>query len=144
MINHRLDESCIDDITLLLKEADYPLNELVDRNLKPYLKGFAPSFSMSQMYGIYENGKLVSIMTVSFMEIFPHKDSPNGRVCHISGAFTHPEYRLRGYASKLLSSIEKDAIIFGADYLCLDSSCDELYLKLGFDYSSESRLWKKI
>lgn len=144
MINHRLDESCIVDITLLLKEAGYPLNELVDRALKPYLKGLAPSFSMSQMYGIYENGKLVSIMTASFMEIFPHKDSPNGRICHISGAFTHPKYRLKGYASKLLSAIEKDAKIFGADYLCLDSSCDKLYLKLGFNYSNESRLWKKI
>ena len=98
-----------------------------------------------RLYGYYEDGKLVSVMTATYCFVFPHEDSPSGRTVQISGAYTKEEYRHRKFASKLLQEIEKDAKEhFKADYLCCDSSADKLYLSNGFEISEESRLWKKL
>lgn len=78
------------------------------------------------------------------MPSFPHSDNPTGNIVHISGAYTKKEYRGKGYATLILKEIEKNALNMHADYICCDSSADELYLKHGFTKSSESRLWKQL
>lgn len=94
------------------------------------------------VYGIYEDDMLVSIMTVTFYYVFAHPDSPTGRIANISGAYTLPEYRHRGYASKLLQLIISTSRAFNVDYLCCDSKADDLYYKQGFILSDDaSRLW---
>lgn len=93
-------------------------------------------------YGIYENDKLISIMTVTFYYVFFHNDSKNGRIGHISGAYTLPKYRHNGYATTLLKFIIDKANEYNVDYLCCDSKADDLYYKQGFILSDDSsRLW---
>ena len=97
------------------------------------------------IYGHYVDNQLVSVMTATFMLVMPHVDSPSGRIVHISGAYTHPDFRYRSIASRLLREIEDDArMYFHADYLCCDSSADRLYISNGFEKSEETRLWKKL
>lgn len=99
-----------------------------------------------ETYGIYEDDKLVSIMTATFCRVFPCQDSPTGKVIQISGAYTHPDYRHKGYASYILNYIEKIGRLYNNDYLCCDSIADKLYINNDFIKApkNESRLWKSL
>ena len=114
--------------------------------LKQYCHDTIPSDPGTYTYGVYYKGQLASVMTATFCEVFPCKDSPHGRICHISGAHTLSTYRHKGFASLLLQLIEHDArMYFHADYLCCDSIADALYTKAGFIPTvNETRLWKPL
>lgn len=120
--------------------------ELTAETARRYCRGKAPADEGVATYGVFEEDYLVSVMTATFCMVFPCKDSPTGRIVHISGAYTLPASRSRGYASDLLRMIEEDARSFGADYLCCDSIADGLYLHNGFEPTSddETRMWKRI
>ena len=100
----------------------------------------------AQIYGIFEDDMLVSVMTATFCMVFPCGDSPSGRIVHISGAYTLPAYRHRHHATALLTKIQAEAVLFGADYLCCDSTADGLYLRFGMEPTAahETRMWKKL
>lgn len=119
--------------------------KLTEEVAKIYCSGKAPTDEGVQTYGVFVNNKLVSVMTATFCVVFPCKDSPSGKIVHISGAYTLPEYRHKHYASNLLMMIEMDAVTFGADYICCDSTADGLYLSNEFEPTSENetRMWKK-
>lgn len=121
----------------------YPITEDIAR---VYCQNREASDTGVQTYGIFEDDKLVSVMTATFCMVFPCEDSPSGRIAHISGAYTLPDHRHRHYATALLSAIEADAKAFGADYLCCDSTADGLYLRFGMHPTSdeETRMWKKL
>ncbi len=131
---------------LELSEADGFPCALTEEAAKTYCAGKDPADTGAQTYGVFADGKLVSVMTGTFCAVFPHRDSPNGRVVHISGAFTLPAYRHRRYATELLTMIEADAAAFGADYLCCDSTANGLYRSFGFEPApeNETRMWKSI
>ena len=110
-----------------------------------WCNGENPVNDTIQAYGIYKDGILTSIMCATFCYMLPTKNSPKGRMCHVSGGFTSPEYRHKGLATTLLKNIENDAKdYFDADYICCDSLADELYIKNGYIYSDEGRLYKRI
>jgi len=133
------EEDCLNLIELS-KELDFPCT--LDYELaKIYCTG-----NSVETYGIYEDNKLVSIMTATFCRVFPCQDSPTGKVIHISGAYTHPDYRHKGYASYILNYIEKIGRLYNNDYICCDSIADNLYINNGFikAQKNESRLWKPL
>ena len=137
MINFRLDENSVNDLVMMTG---------IDKELARLLcSGENPVSSCTQVYGCYENNELVAIMTATYSIVFPHEDGT--RMVHISGAYTKFEYRNLGFATMLLRAIERDAIdCFHADYLCCDSTANELYIKSGFVKapSDETRLWKQL
>lgn len=140
-MNHRLNK---DNIELLLNFTDgiYPLTREIANNI---CIGTDPVSTCTQVYGIInkETNELVSIMTATYMIVFPHEDGT--RVVHISGAYTKDNYRHQGHASTLLKAIENDAKnYFRADYLCCDSKANKLYESNGFSVSTETRLWKQL
>lgn len=144
-ILQKLDKTGIHDL-LELSAADgfpYPLDE---KSAEVYCQGRDTVSEGVQTYGVYAEDQLVSVITATFCRVFPCKDSPTGRIVHISGAYTLPAYRHRGYASCLLSMIETQAAEFGADYICCDSTADGLYLSFGMEPTdeSETRMWKRI
>jgi len=142
MINLRLDDTMIGDLLELSKQEDFPYELSIDE-AKKYCSSENIKEQTTQTYGAYYRGTiLVSVMTASYVRVFPHKDSPSGKIVHISGAYTHPNYRCMGYATTLVKAIEKDAKEFGADYICLDSTADKFWTKNEFIKSNESRLWK--
>lgn len=120
--------------------------KMTEETAELYCRGKAPADEGVQTYGAFADDRLVSVMTASFCMVFPCGDSPSGRIVHISGAYTLPEYRGRQFATELLKMIGSDAEIFGADYLCCDSIADGLYLKNGFEPTSdhETRMWKVL
>ena len=145
MINLRLDENNIDELLELVKDK-YPLTEELARSI---CIGAHPINPCTQVYGAFsnENGKseLVSIMSATYCIVFPHRDGT--RIVHISGVYTKDNFRHPGHASTLLKAIEEDAkTYFQADYICCDSTVDELYKKNGFQEApaDESRLWKPL
>ncbi len=107
-----------------------------------YCRNDSPAEPGVRVYG----NKLVGVMTATFCLAFPCDDSPSGRIVHLSGAFTLPEYRNRHFAAGLINLIQSDAVCFGADYLCCDSTADGFYSKFGFVYApaGETRMWKEI
>lgn len=145
MINQRLDENCIADVQKICKEKGFLLPGGFD--LRQYCSGRHPTEPCVQMYGIYEYEKLISIMTATFCYVFPHSDSPNGKIVHISGAYTLPKYRNMGYASRLIEAIRIDAtMFFGADYICCDTTVPNLFQENGFEISpiNETRMWRPL
>ena len=119
----KLDNHHIKDL-MAISEAEgfpYPITEDVARI---YCQGRDATAPGVQTYGVFEDDKLVSVMTATFCLVFPCEDSPSGRIAHISGAYTLPDCRHRHYATELLTAIEADAKAFGADYLCCDSTAD--------------------
>lgn len=142
MLNFRLDVSCVDDL-LRFVQGKYPLSRDVAIQI---CQGLHPFTSCTQVYGVYtDDSELVSIMTATYAIVFPHEDGT--RMVHLSGAYTKPSERHKGYAAVLLDAIEHDAKkYFHADYLCCDSVADALYEKFGFVHASceESRLWKRL
>lgn len=145
MINLRLDENNIDEL-LEFVNGKYPLTKEVAYNI---CVGAHPVNPCTQVYGAFsnENGKseLVAIMTATYSIVFPHRDGT--RMVHVSGAYTKDNFRHQGYATALLNAIERDAKdCFHADYICCDSTANDLYKKNGFKetLANETRLWKQL
>ena len=144
-IIYKLDKSRIRDLTECSAAEGFPY-PMTQALAEIYCRGKDPSEEGVQTYGVYEDNRLVSVMTATFCAVFPCKDSPTVRIVHISGAYTLPAYRHRRYATQLLAAIEKDAVRFGADYLCCDSTADGLYQSFGMTPTdeSETRMWKSL
>ena len=128
---------------------DFPLALSKDMAEK-YCNGDSgkPYCGMTQTFGIYDayEKDLVAVMTATFMRVFPHPDSPSGKIVHISGAYTHPDYRHLGYASRLLEFIEAvSKKLYGADYICADAVAKELFTNNGYMISrGATRVWRRI
>jgi predicted acetyltransferase len=142
-MNYRLNSNNVKAIIDISKCDDFPI-EINENIASIYCNNKDSIETGTYTYGVFMEEKLVSVMTATYLLVFPHPDNPNGKITHISGAYTRPEYRHRGLASVLLKEIEKDSMLFGSDYICCYSSADKLYEKYGFKYSTESRMWKII
>ena len=145
MINLRLDENNIDELLDFCK-GKYPLTREVAHNI---CIGTHPVNPCTQVYGAFcnenEKSELVAILTATYCIVFPHKDGT--RMVHISGAYTKENFRHQGYASALLRAVEKDARdYFHADYICGDSTANQVYFKNGFQKApaEETRIWKQL
>ena len=144
MFNYKLFEDNIEDLVEISSCDDFPYR--IDRQEAAiYCNDCIPTSPCIQTYGVFMDEKLVSVMTATFLFVFPNPDNLTGRIVYISGAYTRPEYRHKGLAKILLQAIEKDAKeFFIADYICCDSYADELYLDSGFEFNNKSRLWKVL
>lgn len=144
-ICQKLDKNRIDDLLALSKADGFPC-ELTEALASLYCGDRAPKAAGAQTYGAFAGDRLVSVMTATFCLVFPCDDSPSGRIVQISGAYTHPAYCHKGCALDLLTLIEEDAKVFGADYLCCDSIANGLYLHFGFKPTDdcETRMWKTL
>lgn len=141
----RLDKNDISALLDICAADGFPCR-LTEETAEIYCRGTAPFDEGALTYGVFADDKLVSVMTATFCVVFPHRDSPKGRIVHISGAYTLPAYRHKGYASDLLERIEADAAEYHADYICCDSTADGLYQSHGFvpAPANETRMWKTI
>lgn len=144
-----LSKECVDDLHRISLLAGFPL--VVSKEMaEKYCNGDddKPHEGMTQAFGIYDayEKDLVAVMTATFMRVFPHPDSPSGKIVHVSGAFTHPDYRHLGYATRLLEFIEAvSKKLYGADYICTDTVAEELFKKNGYIVSRDAtRMWKII
>ena len=137
----RLKAENIPDLKEFTRQEGFPF--AVDEEMvKDYCRGDDPEEMCVQTYGVYDDEKLIAVMTASFVKVFYHPDSPHGKTVHISGAFTIPERRSQGFGKMLLEKITEDAReYFGADYLCCDTISPQFFGKYGFRENSEDRMW---
>ena len=123
-------ESCLD-------EEDYALYEQI------------PS---THTFGAFVKGELVAMAVVSYVRVFPCEDTPNGVFIHLSGCYTKPNYRHKGYMSAIIQEIGEFAKEVNADYLSCDNlqsndaKARDFFLVNGFEDISdgESRMWKQL
>ena len=137
----RLNKENIPDLAAFTRQDGFPF--AVDEEMvKEYCSGNDPIGMCVQTYGVYDDGKLIAVMTASFINVFFHPDSPHGKTVHISGAFTVPGRRSQGFGKMLLDRITDDAReYFGADYLCCDTISPQFFGKYGFILNAEDRMW---
>jgi len=140
----RLDRTDIKELIKLSSSEGFPY-QLTLELAAIFCNGIIPDKPTQQSYGIFIDNRLVSVMTATFLYEFPHEDRPSGKVVQVSGAYTIPEHRHKRLATYLLKLIENDAKIhYKADYICCDSSADDLYKNANWNYSNESRMWKML
>ena len=95
----------------------------------------------AKSYGLYVDDKMVSMVIVSVVSVFPMEDNPNGKIGHISGLYTIEDERHNGCAKLLLQEIKKLYGIGRVDFLCCDAKIPEVFEAVGFKAATDKRLW---
>lgn len=136
----RLDEKELQDLTALSREDGFPC-ELTDEVAALLDKNIASNTFL--LFGEYRGDDLAAIGALSIFFVFPCPDSPCGLIGHISGVYTRPQYRHQGLSAAIVDQIIDAGREAGCDYVCLDSTADELYRKAGFIHApeNETRMW---
>ena len=136
----RLDEKEMQDFLTLSREDGFPC-ELTDEVLELLSKNIASNSFL--LFGEYQGNELAAIGALSIFFVFPCPDSPCGLIGHISGVYTHPAYRHQGLSASIVDQLIAAGREAGCDYVCLDSTADELYRKAGFIHApeNETRMW---
>ena len=136
----RLDEKEKLDFLALSREEGFPC-ELTDEVMALLDKNIASNSFL--LFGEYRGDDLAAIGALSICFVFPCPDSPCGLIGHISGVYTHPAYRHQGLSASIVDQLIAAGREAGCDYVCLDSTADELYRKAGFIHApeNETRMW---
>ena len=136
----RLDEREMQDVLTISREDGFPC-ELTDEVLELLSKNIASNSFL--LFGEYQGNELAAIGALSIFFVFPCPDSPCGLIGHISGVYTHPAYRHQGLSASIVDQLIAAGREAGCDYVCLDSTADELYRKAGFIHApeNETRMW---
>jgi len=118
----RLGYSDLDDIRQLLT-ASYPEAWLDEELVK-----------LKENFGVYADGKLISFAGI-------HAYSEEYQVAAVAHVTTHPEYRRRGYAERVISELLKSLVpkiqFIGLNVKANNISAINCYKKLGFkEYGS--------
>ena len=136
----RLDEKEKLDFLALSREDGFPC-VLTDEVMALLDKNIASNSFL--LFGEYRGDDLAAIGALSIFFVFPCPDSPCGLIGHISGVYTHPAYRHQGLSASIVGQLIAAGREAGCDYVCLDSTADELYRKAGFIHApeNETRMW---
>ena len=136
----RLDEKEMQDFLTLSREDGFPC-ELTDEVMALLDKNIASNSFL--LFGEYRGDDLAAIGALSIFFVFPCPDSPCGLIGHISGVYTHPAYRHQGLSASIVDQLIAAGCEAGCDYVCLDSTADELYRMAGFIHApeNETRMW---
>ena len=128
------------DFLALSREDGFPC-ELTDEVLELLSKNIASNSFL--LFGEYQGNELAAIGALSIFFVFPCPDSPCGLIGHISGVYTHPAYRHQGLSASIVDQLIAAGCEAGCDYVCLDSTADELYRMAGFIHApeNETRMW---
>lgn len=128
------------DFLALSREDGFPC-ELTDEVMALLAKNTAGDAFL--LFGEYRDERLAAIGALSIFFVFPCPDSPCGLIGHISGVYTHPAYRHQGLSASIVGQLIAAGREAGCDYVCLDSTADELYRKAGFIHApeNETRMW---
>lgn len=69
-----------------------------------------------------DGGEIVGTSGISFVEKPPYYGCPSGRIGLLSSMYTHPSYRRRGIAKKLLSLVVEEAREYGCGTVQITAS----------------------
>ena len=83
---------------------------------------------------VYDGDRIIATGGVSFYQLMPTCDAPGGLHAYIMNMYTHPDYRRRGIAMRMLSLLVEEADAKGASTIALEATAQgrPLYEKFGF------------
>lgn len=99
---------------------DAELPEIEKNSRSYYEKAFeADSFAV---YFAYDGDRVVACGGVSFFEIMPTCDFPNGKCAYIMNMYTEPEYRGMGIATHILELLVEECRARGVRKITLEAT----------------------
>lgn len=85
-------------------------------------------------YLVYDGSRWIAAGSVSFYRIMPTYHNPSGKKAYIMNVYTHPDYRRKGIAMKMLELLVAEARNRGIGQISLEATEEgkPLYEKFGF------------
>ena len=135
-----------DDIGLLVQsrlETLRAVNHLEDNH--PFSEGFVEASRRYFLEGdqttvlAVENGQVAGCATLCYLRMMPTVSHPSGRRAHLMNVYTHPSWRRKGVARRMVSMLITEARNRGVSEISLDATAAgrPLYENLGFKNSDE-------
>ncbi len=134
MIQYR--KATINDLELLVSIrrkdmamfSSVPLTDEVISNIRNFYQDKIENHEILTLLG-YDKDLLIATATIYYYHILPSCSLPRGLVGQISNVWVDDKYRRQGIASKMIQYLEDNSDV---DMICLNSSTNELYKKLGY------------
>lgn len=88
----------------------------------------------------YDGDKPVGCAAICYITLMPTFDHPSGKRAHIMNVYTNADYRRRGIARKMVTTLLDEAKTRGVTYVSLDATENgrPLYTTLGFKENEEN------
>lgn len=88
----------------------------------------------------YDGERAVGCATICYITLMPTFDHPTGKRAHIMNVYTNTDYRRRGIARQMVTTLLDEANERGVTCVSLDATENgaPLYKSLGFEYSREN------
>lgn len=144
MTNFLFRRASVDDLDLLLDTrikvllavnqlpADTDMSAILDTT-RTYYREYLGSDSHTA-YLAFDNGALAACGAICYYQLMPTYHNPSGKMGYIMNMYTHPPYRRRGLATKILDLLIEDAVGKGVRHIQLDATAQgrPVYEKYGF------------
>jgi len=136
-----------DDIPVLVElrkkqliDEGLPLIANIDMNIDKQLTDYFISAISDETFISWimeDNGEIIATSGVCFYTLPPNFSNPTGRTAYITNMYTRDDYRRRGVASDLLTSVIDEAKTRGYTVIRLHTSeyGKTIYQNAGFTYS---------
>lgn len=137
-------KATIDDINLLTKTRievlraanrlpdDTDMDDVEKQSRAYYEKAFRDGTHTA--YLVFDRDRWVGAGGISYYQVMPTYHNPSGNKAYIMNMYTHPEYRRRGIASRMLDLLVEDARSKQITFISLEATVmgRPLYEKYGF------------
>lgn len=112
--------------------ADTNMSEVQKQSYEYYLKALKNNTHIA--YLVFNENSIVGSGGISFFQVMPTYHNPNGYKAYIMNMYTHPDYRRRGIAYKMLDILVNEAKSKGINAISLEATemGRPVYEKYGF------------
>ena len=112
--------------------ADTNMSEMQKQSYEYYLKALKNNTHIA--YLVFNENSIVGSGGISFFQVMPTYHNPSGYKAYIMNMYTHPDYRRRGIAYKMLDILVNEAKSKGINAISLEATemGRPVYEKYGF------------
>ncbi len=112
--------------------ADTNMSEMQKQSYEYYLKALKNNTHIA--YLVFNENSIVGSGGISFFQVMPTYHNPSGYKAYIMNMYTHPDYRRRGIAYKMLDILVNEAKSKGINAISLETTemGRPVYEKYGF------------
>ena len=112
--------------------ADTNMSEMQKQSYEYYLKALKNNTHIA--YLVFNENSIVGSGGISFFQVMPTYHNPSGYKAYIMNMYTHPDYRRRGIAYKMLDILVNKAKSKGINAISLETTemGRPVYEKYGF------------
>lgn len=112
--------------------ADTNMSEMQKQSYEYYLKALKNNTHIA--YLVFNENSIVGSGGISFFQVMPTYHNPSGYKAYIMNMYTHPDYRRRGIAYKMLDILVNEAKSKGINTISLETTemGRPVYEKYGF------------